>query len=75
MMFLMILASVLTGTLLGRNFQFTPFALAGGILVLIGGALMYARIEVDTKAAPIYVNSIILGFGAGLFTQGPISVV
>ena len=75
MMFLMIFASILTGTLLGKNFLFAPLALVGGILVVIGGALMYALVEVDTKAAPIYGYSVLMGFGAGLFTQGPISVV
>ena len=74
-MFLMIFGSILTGTLLGRNFPFTPFAFVGGILVIISGALMYSRVGVDTSAAPIYGYSILLGFGAGLFTQGPISVV
>jgi len=75
MMFLMIFGSILTGTFLGKNFWFTPFALVGGILVVIGGALMYARVEVDSNAASIYGYSVLLAFGAGLFTQGPISVV
>ena len=75
MMFLMIIASILTGTLLGKGFWFLPFVLVGGILVVIGGALMYSIVEVDTNSAPIYGFSILLGFGAGLFTQGPISVV
>ena len=75
MMFLMILGSIVTGTLLGRSSPFTPFALVGGILVIIGGALMYARVGVNTSAAPIYGYSVLLGLGAGLFTQGPISVV
>ena len=75
MMFLMIFGSILTGTLLGKNFPFTPFALVGGILVVIGGALMYTRVEVNTKTTLIYGYSVLLGLGAGLFTQGPISVV
>ena len=75
MMFLMIFGSILTGTLLGKNFPFAPFALVGGILVVIGGALMYTQVSVDTKTAPVYGYSVLLGFGAGLFTQGPISVV
>ena len=75
MMFLMIFASIFTGTLLGKNFWFAPFALVGGLLVTAGGALMYARVGIDTNASPIYGYSVLLGFGAGLYTQGPISVV
>lgn len=36
---------------------------------------MYTKVEVTTSAAPIYGYSVLLAFGVGLFTQGPISVV
>lgn len=36
---------------------------------------MYTLVGIDTKAAPIYGYSILMAFGVGLFTQGPISVV
>jgi hypothetical protein len=74
-MFLMIFASILTGTFLGRGFRFVPFALFGGVMVLIGGALMYTFVRADTNASYLYGFSVLIGFGAGLYTQGPISVV
>jgi hypothetical protein len=75
MMFLMIFASILTGAFLGKGFKFTPFALCGGVMVLIGSALMYTLVRADTNASYIYGFSVLIGFGAGLYTQGPISVV
>lgn len=75
MMFLMIFGSILTGTLLSKGFWFLPFALVGGILTVIGAALMYTMIGVHTDAALIYGFSVLIAFGCGLYTQGPISVV
>lgn len=43
--------------------------------MVIGAAFMYALIQINTNAAPIYGYNILLAFGAGLFTQRPISVV
>jgi hypothetical protein len=71
----MIFGSITTGTLLSKNISFTPLALTGSILVIIGSSLMYSLVEVDTKAAAIYGYSILMALGVGLFTQGPISVV
>lgn len=73
--FLIIFGSILNGTILSKYGYFMPWALGGGILVVIGAAFIYALVQVDTNAAPIYGYSILLAFGAGLFTQGPISVV
>jgi hypothetical protein len=75
MMFLMIAASILTGTLLGKGFNFRPFALCGGVMVLIGGALMFTLVRAETNASYVYGFSVLIGFGAGLYTQGPISVI
>ena len=52
-----------------------PFSLAGGVLVLVGAVLMYTQVGIDTNPSPIYGFSVLIGFGAGLYTQGPISVV
>ncbi|KAF7868682.1 hypothetical protein EAF04_005212 [Stromatinia cepivora] len=68
--FLMIFGSITTGILLSKSFSFLPLALTGSMLVV-----MYALVGVDTKAASIYGNSILMALGVGLFTQGPISVV
>ena len=43
--------------------------------MIIGSTLMYAVVEVDTSASPIYGFSVLIALGCGLFTQGPISVV
>ncbi|KAH8719434.1 putative MFS drug efflux transporter [Phaeosphaeriaceae sp. PMI808] len=75
MMFLMIFGSILTGILQSKGLRFMPFALVGGILTAIGSALMYALVEVHTTASHIYGFSVIIAFGCGLYTQGPISVV
>ncbi|PVH99814.1 putative MFS drug efflux transporter [Periconia macrospinosa] len=73
--FLMIFGSIVTGTMLGKGFWFLPFVLCGSVLVIVGGSLMYTNVEVHTSAAPIYGYSVLMAFGVGLFTQGPISVV
>lgn len=71
----MIFGSILNGAMLSKYGHFKPWAFSGGLLVVIGAALMYGLVGVDTSAAPIYGFTVILAFGAGLFTQGPISVV
>ncbi|KAH8674491.1 major facilitator superfamily domain-containing protein [Tricladium varicosporioides] len=70
---LMIFAVIMNGAVLSSYGLYMPWYTAGGIFVLIGGALMYT-VDIDTTTAKIYGYSIIIGFGDGLFAQASFSV-
>ena len=58
---------------------YMPFVLTSGILITIGGALMF-RIKSTTSTSNIYGYSMFIGFGSGLTIQlgyavGPLKVV
>jgi hypothetical protein len=70
---LMIFAVLLNGGVLSKYGLYMPWYTAGGIFVLIGGALMYT-IDTTTSVARVYGYSILVGFGDGLFAQASFSV-
>lgn len=70
---LMIVAVIANGAILSSHGLYMPWYLAGGILVLIGGALMYT-VGLSTAVANIYGYTILIGFGVGLFSQASFSV-
>lgn len=70
---LLILSVVLSGALLSRFGFYMPWYLAGGILVVIGGSLMYT-VTGTTPATNVYGNTICIGFGVGLFAQASFAV-
>ena len=59
---------IISGIVMGKIGYYMPWYLAGGLLSLIGGALLRTT-TVDTSASIIYSYSILLGFGSGLFVQ------
>lgn len=63
----------LNGALMGKLGYYMPWYLGGGILVVIGSALMYT-VDQDTSTAKIYGYSILLGVGVGMFLQAAFSV-
>ncbi|KAL2751781.1 hypothetical protein ACRALDRAFT_1066294 [Sodiomyces alcalophilus JCM 7366] len=71
---LMIVAVTANGALLSMLGYYMPWYLVGGVLVVIGGALMFT-VDASTTLAKIYGYSIILGVGVGIFAQASFAVV
>lgn len=69
----MIVAVIANGALLSSFGFYMPWYLLGGVLVIIGGALMYT-INETSPIANVYGYTIILGMGNGLFAQASFSV-
>ncbi|PWY79291.1 MFS general substrate transporter [Aspergillus heteromorphus CBS 117.55] len=69
----MIVAVIGNGAILSSHGMYMPWYLAGGILVLIGGALMFT-VDTTTSVAHIYGYTILIGFGVGIFSQASFSV-
>ncbi|KAM0313821.1 hypothetical protein ACHAO8_005212 [Botrytis cinerea] len=71
---LMIFAVISNGAILSAYGYYMPWYTAGGVLVLIGGSLMFADVTPETSIAKIYGFTILIGFGVGLFAQASFSV-
>jgi hypothetical protein len=73
LIFLMVFAVISNGIILSIYGYYMPWYLVGGILVAIGGGLMYT-IDIHTSTSTVYGYTIIVGFGTGLFAQASFSV-
>lgn len=71
--FLMIFAVIGNGAILSAFGYYMPWYTAGGVFVIIGGALMYT-VDTSTSIAAVYGYTILIGFGTGLFAQASFSV-
>lgn len=71
--FLVIFTITTNGILLAKWGMYMPWYLVGGILVSIGGGLMYT-VTLHTSVSSVYGYTVILGFGVGLFAQASYSV-
>ncbi|KAI0859728.1 major facilitator superfamily-domain-containing protein [Xylaria cubensis] len=71
--FLQVAATIATGAILSKTGIYMPWYTFGGVLVIIGSALVYT-IDVDTSVSRIYGYSVILGIGAGSYSQLSFSV-
>ncbi|KFY41236.1 hypothetical protein V494_03125 [Pseudogymnoascus sp. VKM F-4513 (FW-928)] len=71
--FLMVFACIINGAVLSKYGYYMPWYLAGGILYVIGSALMYT-IDSSSSAAQVYGYSVVLGVGVGAFCQASFSV-
>ncbi|KAI9052700.1 hypothetical protein LZ554_002977 [Drepanopeziza brunnea f. sp. 'monogermtubi'] len=71
--FLMIFAVIGNGAVLSAYGYYMPWYTAGGIFIVIGGALMYT-VDTTTSTSAVYGYSILVGFGCGLFAQASFSV-
>lgn len=69
----MIVAVIANGAVLSKHGMYMPWCLAGGILVVIGAALMYT-VELSTFVSHIYGYTVLIGFGVGVFSQTSFSV-
>ncbi|KAH8177878.1 major facilitator superfamily protein [Sarocladium implicatum] len=61
------------GALLARFGYYMPWYLVGGLLAVLGSALMYT-VDIDTSVSRIYGYTVIIGFGVGLWIQASFSV-
>ena len=73
--FVMILVAtvVFNGIAMGKTGYYMPWFLVGGIIAVIGSALMYT-VKLETSTAKVYGFSIILAFGTGMFSQASFPV-
>lgn len=72
--FMIVAFSVLNGLLMSKLGYYMPWFLAGGVLGLIGGALMYT-VNSDTTNSALYGYSVILGIGGGCFLMSAFGCV
>ncbi|KAL4950408.1 major facilitator superfamily domain-containing protein [Aspergillus filifer] len=73
MIVLLVVTILANGILLSRFGYYMPWYTAGGLLVVLGGALMFT-VDMDTSTSRIYGYTVILGFGVGLWIQASFSV-
>jgi len=66
--FVLVTAVILNGVLMGKFGYYMPWYLCGGVLVVIGSALMYT-IDLDTSDSKIYGYSVLIALGTGFFSQ------
>ncbi|KFX90140.1 hypothetical protein O988_08328 [Pseudogymnoascus sp. VKM F-3808] len=71
--FLMVFACIVNGAVLSKYGYYMPWYLGGGILFVIGSALMYT-VDSSSTAAQVYGFSVLLGTGVGVFCQASFSV-
>ena len=68
LVFFQVAGTLLSGALMNKVGYYVPWYFAGGILSLIGGALLHSA-KVDTSAGAIYGYSVLVGLGCGFYTQ------
>jgi MFS family permease len=73
LIFLMIFAVITNGAVMSAYGVYMPWYTAGGILTVIGGALMYT-VDTESSVSRVYGYSVILGLGVGMFAQASFSV-
>lgn len=61
------------GALMAKLGYYMPWYLVGGLLVVLGSALMYT-IDQDTSTSRVYGFTVLLGAGVGMFLQASFSV-
>ena len=70
---LVIVTVVINGALMAKLGYYMPWYLVGGILVVIGSALMYT-VDQDSSVARVYGYTVLMGIGTGMFGQAGFSV-
>ncbi|KFY26430.1 hypothetical protein V493_04093 [Pseudogymnoascus sp. VKM F-4281 (FW-2241)] len=70
---LMVVGCIVNGVVLSKYGYYMPWYLCGGILYVIGAALMYT-VDSSSTAAQVYGYSILVGVGVGIFCQTSFSV-
>jgi hypothetical protein len=70
---LLVFFCLFNGVMLTKFGYYMPWYLWGGVLSVIGGALLFS-VDPDTPTAAIYGYSVVLGIGAGSYCQASFSV-
>jgi hypothetical protein len=70
---LLVFAVIFNGVLMSKFGYYMPWYLLGGILAVIGGALLYT-VNPLSSTGRIYGYSVLPAIGAGLFSQASLSV-
>lgn len=70
---IMVFAVISNGIIMGIIGYYMPWYLVGGILVVVGSALMHT-IKLDTSPSAIYGYSAVMALGTGLFSQASFPV-
>jgi hypothetical protein len=70
---LMVFVVFVNGAILSKYGYYMPWYLAGGIFVLIGGALMFT-VDQGSSTSRVYGYSVLIGIGAGCYVQASFSV-
>lgn len=73
LIFLQVFGTVMSGALMNKVGYYVLFYLVGGMLSLIGGALLHT-VKIDTSVGSIYGYSVLIGLGSGLYVQTSHSV-
>lgn len=71
--FTLVFSVVAGGFALTKVGYYSPFYISGTCIGLIGAALFHT-LDLDTSAAKIYGYSVLIGIGAGLFSQAGYSI-
>ncbi|TVY40902.1 Efflux pump, partial [Lachnellula occidentalis] len=69
----LVVGLLVNGGLMGVFRIYSPWFTVGGIIVVIGSALLHT-VNLNTDRARIYGYTAILGFGTGLFVQAPFAI-
>ena len=68
LVFFQVFGTIFSGAMMNKVGYYVIFYFAGGVLSLVGGALLYT-VKIDTAAGAIYGYSVLVGLGCGLFVQ------
>ncbi|PQE31288.1 MFS drug efflux transporter protein [Rutstroemia sp. NJR-2017a WRK4] len=69
----MVVLVFINGSLMAKLRYYMPWYLVGGVLVVIGSALMYT-ITQDSSTSRVYGYTVLIGAGVGMFLQASFSV-
>ncbi|KAL8729269.1 MAG: hypothetical protein Q9166_004890 [cf. Caloplaca sp. 2 TL-2023] len=70
---MLVLFSLLNGSLMAKFGYYMPWYLFGGALVIVGSSLMYT-LDSNTSASAVYGYSVLIGIGTGSFLQASYGV-
>lgn len=70
---LLVTSMMVSGALMGKTGYYKPWFIASGVLMVIGGPLMYT-VDSQTSPARVYGYSILIAVGTGLTMQASYSV-
>ncbi|KAF3385247.1 Efflux pump roqT [Penicillium rolfsii] len=73
--FLLITTIPTSGAMMSRLGYYKPWYLSGSMIAFIPAVLMSTIVHVDTSAGVIYGLEVVLGLGAGAYTQAAFAVI